>query len=244
MSRQNQILDAIKAHGFRSVSELASDLSVDDSTIRRHLARLERLELIYRTHGGARMNAAPPGANAPSGPHGREKRAIGKAMAERIRDGQVVLLDSGTTTLEVARALRNSHLTVVTNDLHIGMAVASKPRIQLVFIGGELLPETSNMWGPTAVEQIEQLRVDVAIFGADAIGDNAVMSVTSYEIELQRAMMAIAAQAFLVADSSKFHRKALFKVFELDQFTAGITDDYLNPLRASQLPLPMIRVTP
>ena len=243
MNRQQKILEAIRIHGFRSVGDLASELDVDESTIRRHLARLEKLDLIQRTHGGARIGSSERAANEPSRPHASEKRAIGKAMAERIRDGQVVLLDSGTTTLEVAKALTNKRLTVVTNDLRIGMEIAAKPRIQLVFIGGELLPETYNMWGPTAVEQIEQLGIDIAVFGADSVSENGIYSFMSYEIEMQRTMLDIASEACFVADSSKFHLKALFRVFDLDGFSFGITDDYLDPLKASQLPLPIIRAS-
>ena len=201
MNRQQRILEAIRIHGFRGVGDLASELDVDESTIRRHLARLETMDLIQRTHGGARIQNSEPGANEPSRPHAAEKRAIGKAMAERIRDGQVVLLDSGTTTLEVAKALTNKRLTVVTNDLRIGMEIAAKPRIQLVFIGGELLPETYNMWGPTAVEQIEQLGIDIAVFGADSVSESGIYSFMSYEIEMQRTMLTIANEACFVADS-------------------------------------------
>jgi DeoR/GlpR family transcriptional regulator of sugar metabolism len=243
MHRQNQILEAIRAEGFRAVGDLARDLSVNESTIRRHLARLENLDLIQRTHGGARMGSPRSQPVEPVTANAREKRAIGRAMADRIRDGQVVLLDSGTTTLEVAKALRNTQLTVVTNDLRIGMAISAKPRIQLVFIGGELLPETFNMWGPTAVQQLEQLSIDIAIFGADSVTEDGIFSFSSYEIEMQRTMLQIAADAYFVADSSKFHRTALFRVCDLDQFSSGITDDYLNPLLASQLPLPIIRVS-
>ncbi len=242
MKRQSQILESIQQHGFRSVRDLADELRVDESTIRRHLAKLDELQLIERSYGGARIQHAAEDVDAPT-PHIREKRLIGRAMADRIREGQVVLLDSGTTTLEVAKALEHAELTIVTNDLRIGLEVAKRPGIQLVFIGGELLPESTNMWGPTAVEQVQQLRVDVAIFGADSISDNGAFSNTSYEIELQRAMLDSAKDAFLVADSSKFHRRALFRVFALDRFTSIITDSFLNPLRASQLPLPVIRAS-
>lgn len=244
MKRQARILESIQHHGYRSVRDLADELNVDESTIRRHLSRLDELQLIQRSHGGAQPRAETDATiEQPPTSHIREKRVIGRAMAERIRAGQVVLLDSGTTTLEVARALAHSELTVVTNDLRIGLELANRPGIQLVFIGGELLPESTNMWGPTAVEQVEQLRADVAVFGGDAINDHGVFSNTSYEIELQRAMLNIATEAFIVADSSKFHRKALFRVFGMDRFTSVITDNFLNPLRASQLPLPVIRAS-
>ena len=98
------------------------------------------------------------------------------------------------------------------------------------------------MWGPASVQQVETLRVNVAIFGARTVMDDGIYSTSSYEIELKRKMRSIASEAFFVADSSKFGREALFKVFGFEDFTAGITDAMLDPIRAAQLPVPVIRV--
>jgi DeoR/GlpR family transcriptional regulator of sugar metabolism len=99
------------------------------------------------------------------------------------------------------------------------------------------------MWGPTSVQQLSNLRVDVAIFGADTVGDDGIYSTTSYELELKRLMRSTAREAFFVADSSKFGREALFKVFGVEDFTAGITDSLLDPLRASHFPVPLIQAS-
>jgi DeoR/GlpR family transcriptional regulator of sugar metabolism len=245
MSRQAQIVELLLERGFTSVSDLATHFDVTESTIRRSLTQLEARDLVQRTHGGA----LPVGqVDAPfdlkQSLHRPEKEAIGRAMAHRILDGQTVLLDSGSTTLEVARNLKGRRLTVVTNDLLIGSAIAEKQNAHLVFIGGELLPNVYTMWGPTSVQQLENLRVDVAVFGADTVTENGVFNTSSYELETKRTMRSVAKEAFLVADSSKFGREALFKVFDLDAFTAGITDDYMEPMRAAQFPVPLIRAHP
>ena len=91
------------------------------------------------------------------------------------------------------------------------------------------------------MQQVENLRVNVAIFGAGTVMDDGIYSTSSYEIELKRKMRSIANEAFFVADSSKFGREALFKVFGFEDFTAGITDAMLDPIRAAQLPVPVIR---
>ncbi len=243
MTRQAQILDMLSDRGFHSVSELADILHVAPSTIRRDLEQLADRQLVRRTHGGA----APIGSNGSSGAsttlHHADKEAIGRAMADRILDGQTVLLDSGTTTLEVARHLHSSRVTIVTNDLRIGSVIAEKQSANLVFIGGELLPNDFSMWGPTSVEQLRHLRVNVAILGCDTVLDDGLYSVSSYEIELKRVMLSIASEAFFVADSSKFGRDALFRIAELEPFQAGITDAHLDPLRASTFPVPLIRAT-
>jgi DeoR/GlpR family transcriptional regulator of sugar metabolism len=240
MSRQAEIIDALQDRGFQSVNSLAARFDVTASTIRRDLERLEAMDLLQRTHGGAipvKQTETPHSFKEEL--HLAEKAAIGRAMAERVLEGQTVLLDGGTTTLEVARALTQRRITVVTNDLRIGMEIAQRRSAHLVFIGGELLPNVHTMWGPASLQQISNLRVDVGIFGADTVCDDGLYNMSSYEVELKRKMRSIAREAFLVADSSKFGREALFKVFEVKDFTAGITDDLLDPLRASHFPIPI-----
>jgi DeoR/GlpR family transcriptional regulator of sugar metabolism len=241
-SRRSEISALLQERGFQSVGALAEAFSVDNSTIRRDLEWLQAQGLIRRTHGGAIPAAPDPALSIARDARAAEKRAIGAAMADRIHEGQAILLDGGTTTLEVARALNHDRLTVVTHDLRIGLEVASKPNLNLVFVGGELLPNGYAMWGPTSIQQIETMRVNVAIFGAGHVLEDGIYSTSSYEIELKRKMRSIAGEAFFVADSSKFGRDALFKVFGFEDFTAGISDSTLDPIRAAGLPLPIIRV--
>lgn len=242
MSRLSDISAMLHQRGFQSVNDLAEAFGVDSSTIRRDLDRLQMQGLVRRTHGGAVPANAESNVNFTTGAQAAEKRAIGRAMADRIHEGQSILLDGGTTTLEVARALHHRRLTVVTNDLRIGLELAGKPSLNLVFIGGELLPSGYAMWGPTSIQQIETMRVNVAIFGAGHVLEDGIYSTSSYAIELKRKMRSIAAEAFFVADSSKFGRDALFKVFGFEDFTAGISDSTLDPIRAAGLPVPIIRV--
>lgn len=247
MSRRQQIAELIEEHGFQSVTALAKTFAVDTSTIRRDLDRLAADGAVIRTHGGAAAHSPHDGAPLPrpvaEDPQLPEKRAIGAAMAERIHEGQTLLLDGGTTCLEVARHLDHSRLTVVTNDLHVGLEISTKPQINLVFIGGELLPTSTSMWGPTSIQQLETLRVHVAVFGAGTVMDDGIYASSSYAIELKRKMRSIASEAFFVADSTKFGREALFKVFGFESFTAGITDSTLDPIRAARFPVPLIRIS-
>ncbi len=97
------------------------------------------------------------------------------------------------------------------------------------------------MWGPTSIQQLENLRVNVAVFGAGTVMDDGIYASSSYSIELKRKMRSIASEAFFVADSSKFGREALFRVFGFEDFTAGITDATLDPIRAARFPIPLIR---
>jgi DeoR/GlpR family transcriptional regulator of sugar metabolism len=242
MSRKAQIVDILTSEGFQTVRDLAKQFEVTEATIRRDLTQLEGMDLVRRTHGGATsVQQSETPSHFREVLHRAEKAAIGKAMAERVLDEQTILLDSGTTTLEVARHLDHERVTVVTGDLRVGMEIAKKRSLHLVFIGGELLPNTFTMWGPTTVQEISHLRVDVAIFGADTVSERGLQHSTSYELEQKRRMRSIAREAFFVADSSKFGREGLFQVFDINEFTAGITDSTLDPLRASQFPIPIIR---
>lgn len=244
MSRRRDITQLLEQRGFESVAALALAFGVDSSTIRRDLLKLEAQGLVERTHGGVVpvRRAEAVGHAPPTGPpHQAEREAIGAAMAERVLEGQTILLDSGSTTLEVARHLDHSRLTVVTHDLKIGLEIARTPSVHLVFVGGEQLPTGYAMWGPTSIQQIENMRVNVAIFGADTVMDDGIYATSTYETELKRKMRSIAGEAFFVADSSKFGRESLFKVFGFEDFTAGITDCALDPIRAARFPVPIIR---
>jgi DeoR/GlpR family transcriptional regulator of sugar metabolism len=244
MSRQAEIADTLQDQGFQTVNDLAKQFGVTSSTIRRDLGLLEGMDLVRRTHGGAipvKRSETPQTFKEEL--HRPEKASIGRAMAERVLEGQTILLDGGTTNLEVARNLNHRRLTVVTNDLRIALEIARKRSLHLVFIGGELLPNSYTMWGPTSVQQLTNLRVDVAIFGTDTVAEDGLYYSSSYEIELKRLMHSVAKEAFFVADSSKFGREALFKTFSIEDFTAGITDDLLDPLRAAQFAIPIIQAT-
>ncbi|QPK80901.1 DeoR/GlpR transcriptional regulator [Schaalia sp. ZJ405] len=241
MNRQERILALLEETGFVTVSSLAAQLRVNVSTIRRDLAQMAHQGLLQRTHGGAIPLKERTLSTVTEVPHLQEKRAIGPAMAERILEDQTVFLDTGTTCLEVARALNQEHVTIVTHDLLIAMEVLRHPSLNLVFVGGELLPTSTHMWGPTAIDQIDKIRVNVAIFGASSIMQDGIYGNGGYSLELQRKVRSIASEAFFVADSTKFGRQAMYKILGIEDFTAGITDSLLTPMTAASYPIPLIR---
>ncbi len=143
-----------------------------------------------------------------------EKQAIGDYAASLVQDGEAVLLDSGSTTFRIARALRQrKNLSVVTNDLNVAMCLADSPGVQLVVTGGILLESVYTLVGPRTVEELRGLHVDRAFLGADAIDHDAgITNVTFVEVEVKRAMIDAAHQVVVVADSSKFEHRALAPV--------------------------------
>jgi len=245
--REAQIMNMVRESGYLDVSALAHTFRVDQSTIRRDLIKMERAGLVARNHGGVSLPESDlyndTAFNVKERRYHREKEAIGAAMAERIGPGQTVLLDSGSTTLEVARRLAGHEgLTLITNDLRIGIEIANHPHAHVVVLGGELLPNVYTLWGTNAIAQLRKIKVDVAVFGCDAVNADGITNTNGYEVELKRTMHEVSAASFLVADSSKFERQALFPVIPLADMTAGITDELFDPIVAASYPIPIIRV--
>jgi len=233
--RQARIIQQLQENGFVEISQLSAQFGADRSTIRRDLQELALRGLVRRTRGGALAGPASGHADIPYAvkriEHTPEKQAIGRHAAALVRDSEAVLLDSGSTTLQVALALRQRpDISVVTNDLNIAMCLAESPRIQLIVTGGILLESVYTLVGPRTVEELRKLHVDRAFLGADAIHHEAgITNVTFVEVEVKRAMIAAAREVVVVADSSKFEHRALALVCGLEEIDLVLTDNGLDP---------------
>jgi DeoR/GlpR family transcriptional regulator of sugar metabolism len=228
--RRQEILLRIQRSGYASARRLAEEFGVDVSTIRRDLDAMARLGMVVRSHGGASLPLEP--AETPYAvkveKNVLQKRAIGRAVAAMIEHNSTLLVDSGSTTLEVARALRQHRgMTVVTNDLRVAAEIANQGDVRLIVIGGEVLPSVYTLMSERAVELIEDYHVDIAILGADAIDPRGVTNTNSSEASMKRAMIRSADRVLVVADSSKFGQSALVRITGLDEVEAVVTDDGL-----------------
>lgn len=228
--RREEILRRLVATGHVEARELAESLSVDTSTIRRDLDELARHGHLQRIHGGARIDvvgdvpyAAKRRQNLPA------KRAIGQLAASLVGRRQTLLLDSGSTVFEVARALttREDRLTIITNDLRIAAMLADQSAHRLIVLGGEMLERVYTLVGEEALPMLQRLRADVVFLGADAIESDEITNTNTTEVAVKRKMLEISSHKVLVTDSSKFGHRALAKVAHLDEFDAVITDDAL-----------------
>src|SRR5665647_726706 len=169
--RREEILRRIQRHGYVSASQLSDEYNVDPSTIRRDLEALSRMGLVMRSHGGASMRTESVDLAYDVKLERRvvQKRAIAQAAAAQIEEGTSAVIDSGSTTLEVARALRGRlGLTVVTDDLRVSAELAGHGDVRLIVTGGEVMPSFYTLIGERAAETIRQYQVDVAIIGVDA----------------------------------------------------------------------------
>lgn len=233
--RQARIIQRLQEDGFVEITALSVALDADPSTIRRDLRELEQRGLARRTRGGALCGPASGEKDIPYEVKRIEnmpaKQAIGSYAAELVGEAEAVLLDSGSTTFQIARALRNrANISVVTNDLNVAMCLADSPGIQLVVTGGLRLESVYTLVGPQTIGGLSGLHVDRAFLGADAIHHAAgITNVTFVEVEVKRAMIAAAREVVVVADSSKFEHQALATVAALDDVDLIITDDGLEP---------------
>jgi DeoR/GlpR family transcriptional regulator of sugar metabolism len=241
--RREDILRRVQREGYVSTSRISEEYGVDRSTIRRDLDALSRLGLVVRSHGGAAMRteAAEVPYSVKVEKNVLQKHAIAQATSLLIGDGASVLIDSGSTTLEVARALRGHRgLTVITDDLRVGAELANQGDVRL--IGGEVMQAVYTLVGESAVDAIRQYHVDVAILGADAIDSQGVTNSNSFEAPLKRAMIECAERVIVVADSSKFGHRALVRIASLEEIGLVITDDALSESDAREYATEIMRV--
>jgi len=232
-SRQSHILERLIAGNEVSVQDLAARFGVSEMTVRRDLVRLEREGELTRTHGGAVLSKAGviEFAFKEKEKHfAAEKKAIAREVASFIHPGMTLTLDTGTTTLEVARAIVGiKNLTVLTSSLAIASALYVYDHIELVLLGGTVRKGNPDLSGRLTEENLKCFRVDLALIGADG-ADPAGVYTTDMNIAcVSQWMISGAAQTVLALDHSKFEKTAFVKFALWDRIDRVITDDGVPP---------------
>lgn len=223
--RRQEILRAIRS-GRTQVGVLAEEFGVSDMTVRRDLRSLEREGKLTRVHGGAvGVTQERPFAEI-AVERFEQKDAIGAAAAALIEDGQTVILDVGTTTLQLARHLHERELTVITSNLAIYEELLPEDSIELVLLGGVVRRNYRSLVGMIAEDALRQLRADVTFLGVSGIEpDLSIVDTTMVEVPIKRAMMAAAGRTVLLADAAKFEMRGVVRVCGADELDVLVTDD-------------------
>jgi DeoR family transcriptional regulator of aga operon len=247
--RAKKILQVLLRHGNTSVDELASGLGASAASVRRDLAALEQRGLVHRTHGGAKlagqMQYAPfrfdSSFQERESRFAEEKRRIGLAAAELIREHDTVGFTAGTTTTQVARCIRHrSGINVITNAVNIGMELNNQAALNVTLTGGTMRwAGAFSLTGPTAMETLSGVFLDKAFIGA--CGVDVLRGATTIEPDeaaVFRAMVRQARQVIVVADSSKIAMVSpalICPVTDIDILItdAGITPDALAGFRSN-----------
>jgi DeoR family transcriptional regulator of aga operon len=203
-------------------------------TIRTDLAALEAGGVLERTHGGAlsRRDDDDRPLNVKRTLHHAEKVRIAKAAVTLIKDGETVILDSGTTTAEIAKQIRKLEirsLNVITNALNVAVLLAEVPWVRLIMPGGILRPESNSLSGHMAEAALADLQADRLFLGADGLDpERGVMTPHLPEALLNARMIAISRQVVAVADSSKLMRRNISLIARVEQLHMLITDSGAN----------------
>lgn len=233
--RHLKIIEIISKSGAVQVEELARVLDVSLMTIRRDLEKLKHEGTIDRCHGGAVIKREVPYTEKQA-LETEEKHRIAEQCVGLIKKGNVVFLDAGTTTYEVAKLIKDiPNLTVVTNDIEIARLLLNST-INLIICGGTVQKSTGSMVGALANQLMEDLRLDVAFMGAQTIDEHFnVMTPTVDKAILKQTICRNSKEKYLVVDRSKFARQALIKINDLSGYTAVITNKRFTPEEEKRL---------
>ncbi|MBX3178331.1 MAG: DeoR/GlpR transcriptional regulator [Candidatus Hydrogenedentes bacterium] len=227
--RREQILEFLAAEGEVFVLDLAERFGVAPMTIRRDLEALERQNVLTRTHGGAifsKQSVAEFAFLERNRTSILEKQAIAREAAALVEPGMTIVMDTGTTTLEVARALRGvERLTVLTSSLAVASELHTHPDMEIVLLGGNVGKNSPDLFGALTEDNLRRFRVQLAILGADALDERGLYTSGLHVARVSEAMIDVARDTVLVADSRKFRRHSFVKFADWPSIRHLVTDD-------------------
>lgn len=238
--RRQHILERLRREGKVLASELSNELQVSEDTIRRDLRELAEAGLLQRVHGGALPRSpAAVGYAARQQQAPLAKAAIAQAAVELLRPGQVVLMDGGTTTLQVAQRIpAELRLTVITNSPPVAIALAEHPCAEVIILGGRLHKQAPSAIGVATISALQAIRADMYMLGVCSLHPDVGISNPDYEESLvKRAMIASAAEVVALASAEKLGTAESFVVGPLSELThliteRGLAPELLEPYRA------------
>jgi DeoR/GlpR family transcriptional regulator of sugar metabolism len=223
--RRQLILKAVRGGQAAGVVELAQRFDVSEMTVRRDLAHLAREGKLIRVHGGAVSGREEPPFAQIEIERLAEKERIGRAAAALVSDGQTIMIDIGTTTLQLARQLRDRELTVITSNLAVLEELLPCEGIELIALGGVVRRNYRSLVGVLAEDALRQLTADVAFLGASGIRpDLGVMDSTMIEVPIKRGMIAAAERAALLVDAAKLYMSGIVRVCGAHELQTVVTD--------------------
>jgi DeoR/GlpR family transcriptional regulator of sugar metabolism len=225
--RRELILDRLRRDGKVVAAELSSSLAVSPDTVRRDLRELKEAGLLRRVHGGALPAAVgdrPYADRLEQAPEA--KAAIARATSGLFRHGQVILLDSGTTTLEVARNLPPElEATVITNSPPIAVALADHPNVDVSVLGGMLAKEANALVGAATADALRSVRADVLVLGVCSLHPEVGITVLDLEESyVKRAMIENAAEVVAVSAADKLGSAGPYVIAPLEELTYLVTE--------------------
>lgn len=230
--RREQIIQRLRQQGSVQVNDLSVLFGVSTVTIRNDLAFLEKQGIAVRAYGGALIcdsntPGVEPSVEDKSSLNTAVKRSIAKAAAEMIKPGHRVILDSGTTTYEIARLMRqHTDVIAMTNGMNVASALLEAEGVELLMTGGHLRRQSLSFYGDQAEQSLQNYHFDMLFLGVDAIDlERGVSTHNEDEARINRRMCEVAERIIVVTDSSKFNRSSLHKIIDTQRIHTIIVDE-------------------
>ncbi len=231
--RREQVLRVLKEKRRVTIEGLARELEVSMMTIRRDLRRLADEDIVTLVHGGAVYNeggAYLPALTVREKTMRREKSAIAEYCAQQIPEGSAVYLDNGSTTVEIADALRGKqNIAVLSHSLPVLNILSHAKNIQLISVSGIYEPRAKGFFGDLALRMLRQFRIDIAFLGVTAVdAEDGVMSAVFYEQALKKVLVERAKKKILAIDHTKIGGSSFLKVCDLHEIDGIVTDKFAD----------------
>lgn len=246
--RRQHIFAIAQKHGRVLVEDLSQSLGISRITIRKDLDYLQSQGLLHRTHGGALLpgnsTLSDPSLQEKEGRHSKEKQRIASAAANLVQEGQCILIDSGTTTTAIAKALKRfSHLTIITNAVNIAGEL-SGTNFEVLLTGGSLRKNSFSLVGPLAEDMLHEMHADILFLGVDGFDLEVGLTTPNVmESRVNRAMVKASSLVVAVCDSTKFNRRSLSKIVDATAIHHVITDSGLGAQTADAIRSAGIKLT-
>ena len=227
--RHEFILNKLKKEGRVSITGLTEEIHVSSVTIRKDLKMLQDKKLLFRTKGGGSLTnpyAVDRPINEKELINADEKKKIAKAALELIGLTDSIMIGTGTTVFELARILNPSHkLTAITPALKVGLELSSRSHVEVLQLSGLIRPNSSSVAGASALQVLDEISCDLLFLGIDGIDLEHGVSISNIpEAALNRKMIEASQTLILLADSTKFNKRGLGKICNLDQVEYIVTD--------------------
>ena len=229
IERHEKILSYINKNKKVSTRELSEAFGMSVVTIRADINALADRGLIVKSHGGALSLQSLMSFEIPSAKKFQQnvesKQKIAALAVDLIHDDDVIILDAGSTTLEIAKRIHSKPVTVITNDLKVSVTLAEKPNVHLLVTGGQLIPSVYTLAGANTIEYFSRIKVNRLFMGCDALDFKwGISNRTMEEIAVKQAMMRASNEIIVVSDHSKFDQQVFAHLCDLNEFHTLVTD--------------------
>lgn len=248
--RQRKIVELVNERLSIRVSELSEAFKVTEETIRRDLEKLEKEELLRRSHGGAisiEKNNSETSYMEREILNSTEKKAIAIEGVKLINPGDQIVLDASTTAWFMAKELEDMPLTVITNSIKVAIELSKKEHVKVISTGGMLLPNSLSFAGPLAERSLEKYFVNKAFISCQGVHlEEGLSDSNEWQALLKKKMLEIADKTILLADSSKFGVRTFVQITKINQIDEIITDsklaiNFVNELNEKNINLKVVK---